>query len=785
MRPSLPLTAILALTATVLAGCGTTPNCTPTDCGTCCADTACIDACYGNRQRDGGDGREDGGARDAGDTPEDGGGADAGAADGGGALADGGTTRDAGTSLDGGTTDGGANDDGGATVDAGSANDGGVALDAGTQRDAGTAADAGMARDAGIAGDAGAAVDAGIAGDGGPGCGSGELRCGPYCVDPAKNRANCGACGRACGAADTCVNGTCQPTPTFCPPWGCPSGSFCDLGLGRCVSGCLDEATCGRGAICESRACVAGCREDSQCSDGAICQQNRCVFGCRDDAQCGPSNICENNRCRGGCRADSQCGAGNICEGLQCRVGCRNDGQCGPSNICEALLCRVGCRDDGQCGANRICDTLQCRAGCRGAQHLCNGVCVSDESPLTCGSRCTPCPSSSGRVPACGSGQCELACPLPQLPCASGCCMPAEPSAGGEHTCVRMTNGEVGCFGNNGAGQLGDGTKTERRRVTPVSGLSSAVQLAAGVLHTCAALGDRFACWGANFNWQLGVSTVEESTTPIATRLYGYVPDEGGSRAFNVREVAVSSGRTYMRGTYNSGENGISRLFATGLTSNVINHTYTMINSAYRYYFDLAPGGTHTCFGAHQQIGPPLYLVCEGDSDRGQLFNSRTTGTSSLYSLGPYGKPVTGDEHTCVAWENEVRCAGLNTAGQAGTGSTATSVVTPGVVAGLTGTIVRETLTAGDQHTCVMAASDVYCWGANARGQLGDGTTTARRTATRVPGLGPVKALSAGSTHTCAIKTNDELVCWGGNNSGQLGDGTTTQRTTPTPVVRF
>ncbi len=78
----------------------------------------------------------------------------------------------------------------------------------------------------------------------------------------------------------------------------------------------------------------------------------------------------------------------------------------------------------------------------------------------------------------------------------------------------------------------------------------------------------------------------------------------------------------------------------------------------------------------------------------------------------------------------------------------------------------------------------VSCWGANGRGQIGDGTTTPRSIAVAVMGLSNVASIAAGNHHTCARLTDDTVRCWGGHESGQIGDGTTmTDRLTPVAVM--
>ena len=142
-----------------------------------------------------------------------------------------------------------------------------------------------------------------------------------------------------------------------------------------------------------------------------------------------------------------------------------------------------------------------------------------------------------------------------------------------------------------------------------------------------------------------------------------------------------------------------------------------------------------------------------------------------------------GGAHTCaLTTTGGLRCWGSNSEGELGDGTT-TNRIMPVNVAGLASSVAA--VSAGSSHTCaVTTTGGLRCWGINSEGQLGDGTTTDRITPVNVAGLtSGVAAVSAGFRHTCAVTTIGGLMCWGDNSAGQLGDGTTTDRNTPVNVA--
>jgi alpha-tubulin suppressor-like RCC1 family protein len=125
-------------------------------------------------------------------------------------------------------------------------------------------------------------------------------------------------------------------------------------------------------------------------------------------------------------------------------------------------------------------------------------------------------------------------------------------------------------------------------------------------------------------------------------------------------------------------------------------------------------------------------------------------------------------------------CWGSNANGQLGDGTT-TNRAAPVTVTGLTDAVEVR---AGGSHTCARRATGAtVCWGANAAGQLGDGSNTDRGTPVMVATIDDAIALDAGPSHTCAQRAIGQIVCWGDNAFGQLGDGTMMARNVPVTVA--
>jgi alpha-tubulin suppressor-like RCC1 family protein len=301
-----------------------------------------------------------------------------------------------------------------------------------------------------------------------------------------------------------------------------------------------------------------------------------------------------------------------------------------------------------------------------------------------------------------------------------------EISARKGHVCGISRDAQVYCWGLNADWQLGDGTFETRFQPTPVGKTPFAVRsVGAGYRHTCAIAqtGARW-CWGSNKGAELGIGSTTGSSTPV------------NSAQESIAFVSVRSGQSYTCGVeaqtgagYCWGENTLATL-GDGTTTR--RGTPTRVGGNVRFS-TIEPAAIHTC-------------ALEAATELAYCWGSN--------AFGELGIPASDDPQPAPQ--------------AVANGKRFTSI------------------TLGFHHTCAIESGSgiAYCWGSNADGALGDGTTTNRAAPTPVSGGRRFASISAGFTHTCGVEAQTGVAfCWGRNDSGGLGDGTRSDHLTPTPVA--
>ena len=222
-------------------------------------------------------------------------------------------------------------------------------------------------------------------------------------------------------------------------------------------------------------------------------------------------------------------------------------------------------------------------------------------------------------------------------------------------------------------------------------------------------------------------------------------------------------------------------------------------SAAETYPTTIAAGYDHSCMIVTGQA------YCWGDNTYGELGDDSTVSstapvpvdTSGVLSGVTLTQITAGNGYTCaLASTGRAYCWGYNADGELGNGSTANSrvpvpVTTSGVLAGATLTQIS----AGEYAACgVSSAGAAYCWGQGTSGQLGNGGTSSSSQPVSVSTGGVLAGttliqVSAGGLAACALSSAGAAYCWGLGSSGQLGDGGTSSSSQPVTVsargVRF
>ena len=337
------------------------------------------------------------------------------------------------------------------------------------------------------------------------------------------------------------------------------------------------------------------------------------------------------------------------------------------------------------------------------------------------------------------------------------------------------------CWGANGNGQLGDGTSV-KRRTSPVNvaGLAEGVvAVSAGELHTCAlTVSGGVKCWGENGNGQLGDGTTTDRSTPVDA--VGLTEGVVAISTGTIHTCALTaSGGVKCWGRMLLGALSVQeRALGTGMARDI--KTAEFVDGLTTGVIAVSSGTLHTC-----ALTASGGAKCWGYNREGQLGDGTKTDSGTPVEVSGLSEGVlsisAGWKHTCVVMSDAaVKCWGWNNGGQIGDG-TVTDRTTPTAVEGLVEG--ARAVSTGRMHTCALAASGaVKCWGFNGVGQLGNGKTLPSSAPVHVDSLsGGVTSISTGLSHNCAATSEGGLKCWGIGSSGQLGDGSPDTQHRPVP----
>jgi alpha-tubulin suppressor-like RCC1 family protein len=641
-------------------------------------------------------------------------------------------------------------------------------------------------------------------GCGGMGCSFGACMCpgsqfdcsgvGNGCVDIFNDSANCGGCGFTCEGGTFCSGGACQDVDecangTQCPPNSTCTNIFagvecrCDFGFepNGPLTQCIDVNECRRGLHnCGSENNCLNFTGGFQCDCAAGFQDNG--FGCEDINECNffscGRGVCRNTS--GGFRCDCNFGYGPGSTGACVLVD-----ECQAGVLPDLRWCDGACRDlrndSSYCGS--------CFNECEGSSFCSGRECVCDNAGLTYCTTTDTCVNTRNNPENCGG--CGNQCPA-NATCVNGACTcPTGQTPCGDR-CVALGTIQncLSCFDTCAIGSVctQDGCECPNTAPLQCNGLcvnpNDNEQHCGGCYRYCpedaTCTGAQCRCPAEKPNLCVNSNTCADFETDELScgQCDNYCPaicNDGSCASAQMVAlggsmgcVLFSDGRVGCFGSNDSGRLGRSLSTSlTGQSLGVLPLTDVVT---------IAARDAHAC--ALQDDGT---VSCWGENSAQQLGNGNTTDQASpVVTRDGAVQVAVGLLHTCVVLEGsgKVECTGSDASGQRGDGADAPAA---GTWTGPQGLEQVDELVSGQNHLCALINGDVLCWGENASGQLGIGTSGASVNApgTKVIGLSGVTDIAAGRSHTCAVADGD-VYCWGENSSSQCGLADTADRMLPT-----
>jgi hypothetical protein len=376
-----------------------------------------------------------------------------------------------------------------------------------------------------------------------------------------------------------------------------------------------------------------------------------------------------------------------------------------------------------------------------------------------------------------------------------------ELALGQSHACTKLGTLEIVCQGDNRAFQSAPFADAPPRVGPTFVDQRGTNALALGTGFSCATYEGALVCWGD-------------------PDVVGDAPDHGPHVIANAGSPlsSIAAGAFHICWTYREGRDLFDRsgplhLACTGAWDGFdprsgrpaaprdggeIVSMFTPIWEDYPLELQLAAGGTQTCAFSYE-AGE---IVCWGGvaPEGSALAGDWSVPPQKIELIGVLDVAV-GPRHSCAIGDGGCACWGQNDRGQLGTGDREPRDAPAETISGhplsvcAGGEIVRDDegrITYGGSHSCIVVGGErgldervrLLCWGANDRGQLGDGTTEDRLEPVEIPVEAPI-SVSCGGANTCVVTgTQERLLCWGDNRFGQIAPGDPRETiTTPTPLV--
>lgn len=329
------------------------------------------------------------------------------------------------------------------------------------------------------------------------------------------------------------------------------------------------------------------------------------------------------------------------------------------------------------------------------------------------------------------------------------------------YTSVGIKNdGTLWGWGSNGSNLFLTGDNVSRSKPTQIGTDANWMEVSIASYHILALKTDSTLwAWGNNSSGQLGDGTFTDRATPTRVGTHTWLKISTGPNS----SYAIRSDSTlWAWGGNRFGQIGDGTTTDKNIFTQIgVGSKWKSISANYNHTLAIKADGTLWAWGDNSfgqlGIGTNIQKSVPTQVGMGNSWSSLSETIGSQFSL------AIKTDGTLWGW-------GYNNYGQVGNGSTGSGVFSIPVQIG-TATDWKKVSTGSDHTLALKTDGTLWGWGANYRGQLGDGTTINKTVPTRLGSGTNWQKIAAGQAHSLAIKTDATGWAWGYNGFGELGDG--------------